>query len=70
VGAIEYVHNYIVQQRNKGKAVLLVSFELDEIMSLSDVIDVIFDGKIVSSMPGDQANENELGLMMAGGGKA
>ena len=70
VGAIEYVHNYIVQQRNKGKAVLLVSFELDEIMSLSDVIDVIFDGKIVSSLPGDQANENELGLMMAGGGKA
>ena len=69
VGAIEYVHNYIVQQRNKGKAVLLVSFELDEIMSLSDVIDVIFDGKIVSTIPGDQADENELGLMMAGGGK-
>ena len=70
VGAIEYVHNYIVQQRNKGKAVLLVSFELDEIMSLSDVIDVIFDGQIVCSIPGNQANENDLGLMMAGGGKA
>lgn len=70
VGAIEYVHNYIVQQRNKGKAVLLVSFELDEIMSLSDIIDVIFDGQIVCSIPGDQANENDLGLMMAGGGKA
>ena len=67
VGAIEYVHQYIVEQRNKGKAVLLVSFELDEIMSLSDVIDVIFDGKIVSSMPGSQATENELGLLMAGG---
>ena len=67
VGAIEYVHQYIVQQRNKGKAVLLVSFELDEIMSLSDVIDVIFDGKIVSSIPGGQADENELGLLMAGG---
>ncbi len=67
VGAIEYVHKYIVEQRNKGKAVLLVSFELDEIMSLSDVIDVIFDGKIVSSIPGDQADEKELGLMMAGG---
>ena len=67
VGAIEYVHQYIVEQRNKGKAVLLVSFELDEIMSLSDVIDVIFDGKIVSSIPGGQANENELGLLMAGG---
>ncbi len=69
VGAIEYVHQYIVGQRNKGKAVLLVSFELDEIMSLSDVIDVIFDGRIVSSIPGGQADENELGLMMAGGKK-
>ncbi len=67
VGAIEYVHNYIVQQRNKGKAVLLVSFELDEIMSLSDEIKVIFDGRIVSSIPGKDANENDLGLMMAGG---
>ncbi len=69
VGAIEYVHKYIVHQRNKGKAVLLVSFELDEIMSLSDVIDVIFDGKIVCSIPGREANENDLGLMMAGGKK-
>ena len=68
VGAIEYVHRYIVGQRNKGKAVLLVSFELDEVMSLSDRIDVIFDGRIVSSIPGKDANENELGLMMAGGG--
>ena len=67
VGAIEYVHKYIVEQRNKGKAVLLVSFELDEIMSLSDNIGVIFDGKIVSTIPGSQADENELGLMMAGG---
>ena len=45
----------------------MVSFELDEIMSLSDVIDVIFDGQIVSSIPGKEANENDLGLMMAGG---
>ena len=67
VGAIEYVHKYIVEQRNKGKAVLLVSFELDEIMSLSDTIDVIFDGKIVASVPGKGADENELGLLMAGG---
>ncbi len=69
VGAIEYVHKYIVDQRNKGKAVLLVSFELDEVMSLSDRIDVIYDGKIVGSVPGAQADEKELGLMMAGGGK-
>ena len=46
---------------------LLVSFELDEIMSLSDTIKVIFDGKIVDSIPGKLANENDLGLMMAGG---
>lgn len=67
VGAIEYVHRYIVEQRNKGKAVLLVSFELDEIMSLSDRIDVIYDGRIVGSMEGKDADENTLGLMMAGG---
>lgn len=67
VGAIEYVHKFIVEQRNKGKAVLLVSFELDEIMSLSDKIDVIFDGQIVKSIPGKDANENDLGLLMAGG---
>ncbi len=70
VGAIEYVHKYIVDQRNKDKAVLLVSFELDEIMSLSDKIDVIFDGKIVSSVAGSDADENQLGLMMAGGTRA
>lgn len=68
VGAIEYVHRYLVDQRNKGKAVLLVSFELDEVMSLSDRIDVIFEGKIVGSVDGDDADEKQLGLMMAGGG--
>ena len=67
VGAIEYVHKYLVEQRNKGKAVLLVSFELDEIMGLSDQIDVIFNGQIVGSVSGNEADENELGLMMAGG---
>ena len=67
VGAIEYVHKYLVDQRNKGKAVLLVSFELDEIISLSDRIDTIFDGKIVGSMAGKDADENTLGLLMAGG---
>lgn len=67
VGAIEFVHKYIVEQRNKNKAVLLVSFELDEIMSLSDRIEVIFDGQIAGSVAGKDADENELGLMMAGG---
>ena len=69
VGAIEFVHKYIVEQRNKGKAVLLVSFELDEIMSLSDRIEVIFDGRINGSMPGKGADEKELGFLMAGGKK-
>ncbi|MEG1458693.1 MAG: ATP-binding cassette domain-containing protein, partial [Acetivibrio sp.] len=68
VGAIEFVHKYIVEQRNKNKAVLLVSFELDEIMSLSDRINVIYDGKIVGEVSGSEANEKTLGLLMAGGG--
>lgn len=68
VGAIEFVHKYLVEQRNKYKAVLLVSFELDEIMNLSDRIEVIYNGKIAGSVSGEEADENELGLMMAGGG--
>lgn len=67
VGAIEYVHKAIVEERNKGKAILLVSFELDEILNLSDEIAVIFDGKIVSHKKASETNENELGLLMAGG---
>jgi simple sugar transport system ATP-binding protein len=67
VGAIEYVHRYIVDQRDAGKAVLLVSFELSEIMKLSDRVDVMFRGKIVGSVAGDRADQAALGLMMAGG---
>lgn len=67
VGAIEYVHKALVEERNKGKAILLVSFELDEILSLSDEIAVIFDGKIVSRKQASETNESELGLLMAGG---
>lgn len=69
VGAIEFVHRYLVEQRNKNRAVLLVSFELDEIMSLSDRIEVIFDGQITGSVSGRDADEKELGFMMAGGKK-
>lgn len=69
VGAIEFVHKYLVEQRNKGRAVLLVSFELDEIIDLSDRIDVIFDGKIQGEIAGKDADEKELGFMMAGGAK-
>ena len=67
VGAIEYVHHYIISQRDSGKAVLLISFELDEIMNLSDRIDIIYRGKIVGSVAGRDAVQAELGLMMAGG---
>jgi simple sugar transport system ATP-binding protein len=67
VGAIEYVHSYIVAQRDAGKAVLLVSFELQEIMNLSDRIDVMFRGRIAGSVSGDRADQAELGLLMAGG---
>lgn len=67
VGAIEYVHQHIVAQRDAGKAVLLISFELDEIMNLSDRIDVMFKGRISGSVEGSKAEINTLGLMMAGG---
>jgi simple sugar transport system ATP-binding protein len=70
VGAIEFVHKYLVEQRNKNYAVLLVSFELDEIMGLSDRIEVIFDGQITGSVPGKNADEKELGYLMAGGKRA
>ncbi len=67
VGAIEYIHSRIVEERNKGKAVLLVSFELDEIMSLSDRIAVMFSGEITGILNSKETNEHELGLLMAGG---
>lgn len=68
VGAIEYVHKALIEQRDRGKAVLLISLELDEIMNISDRIAVIYGGKIVGEMPADGADENEIGLLMAGGG--
>ncbi|WP_072725187.1 ABC transporter ATP-binding protein [Tepidibacter thalassicus] len=67
VGAIEFVHKALVEQRDKGKGVLLVSLELDEIMSVSDRIAVIYEGKIVGIIDSKDADENTLGLMMAGG---
>lgn len=69
VGAIEFVHKYLVEQRNKGRAILLVSFELDEIMGLSDRIGVIFNGQIVGQLSSEEADEYQLGLMMTGGKK-
>lgn len=67
VGAIEYIHDFLIEQRDKGKAVLLVSFELDEVMKVSDRIAVIFEGKISAILDAKDATERELGLLMAGG---
>ena len=66
VGAIEYIHKRIVEQRDKGKAVLLVSLELDEILSLSDRIAVITNGELIGIVEAKETNEQEIGLMMAG----
>lgn len=67
VGAIEYIHRRIVEQRDKGKAVLLVSLELDEILNLADRIAVIYNGELVGLVDAKTTNEHEIGLMMAGG---
>ena len=65
IGAIEYIHKRLIQLRDEGKAVLLVSVELDEIRSLSDRILVMFAGRIMGER-GPDATERELGLLMAG----
>ncbi len=66
IGAIEFIHRRLIEMRDAGKAVLLVSVELDEIMSLSDRILVMFDGHLVGEVTQADANERMLGLMMAG----
>jgi simple sugar transport system ATP-binding protein len=71
IGAIEFIHKQIIALRDQGKAILLVSVELDEIMSLSDRIAVMFDGQLMGFRDPETTNERELGLMMAGmNGKA
>ena len=69
VGAIEYIHNRLLEVRNKGKAVLLVSFELEEVMKLSDRILVMFEGEIVGELDPKTTSLQELGLYMAGAKK-
>ncbi|MEH7388676.1 ABC transporter ATP-binding protein [Bacillus sp. JJ1474] len=66
VGAIEFIHKRLIDQRDQGKAVLLLSFELDEIINVSDRIAVIYEGKIVAIVDPKQTTEQELGLLMAG----
>ena len=66
VGAIEYIHKKLIEQRDNGKAVLLVSLELDEIMNLSDRILVIYEGELVAELDPKETTIQELGLYMAG----
>ncbi len=68
VGAIEFVHRRLVEQRDAGKAVLLVSLELEEILSLSDRILVLYEGRIAAEFPPD-VSEEEVGIAMTGGGQ-
>jgi simple sugar transport system ATP-binding protein len=66
VGSIVYIHRRIVEQRDAGKAVLLVSLELDEILDLSDRIAVVNHGELVGIVDAKSTNEKEVGLMMTG----
>ena len=66
VGAIEYIHKQLIQKRDEGKAVLLVSLELDEVMNVSDRILVMYEGEIVGELDPKTTNVQELGLYMSG----
>jgi general nucleoside transport system ATP-binding protein len=68
VGAIEFVHRRLVEERDEGRGVLLVSLELEEILSLSDRILVMYEGRIVGEFP-PSATEEEIGIAMTGGGR-
>ena len=67
IGAIKYVHELLIEQRNKGKAVLLISLELDEILDISDTIAVIYNGEISNTFKQSEVDEKALGVLMAGG---
>jgi simple sugar transport system ATP-binding protein len=70
VGAIEYIHKELISERDAGKAVLLVSLELDEVLDVADRIAVMYEGEIMDTVLSKDTNENELGLMMTGSKKA
>jgi simple sugar transport system ATP-binding protein len=69
VGSIEFIHQRLLQARDKGKAVLLISADLEEILSISDRIAVMYEGQVVGTLEPAEATEERLGLMMTGGGK-
>jgi general nucleoside transport system ATP-binding protein len=66
VGATEYVHSQLLEQRARGAAILLISTELDEILALSDRIAVIYEGQIMGEMSREEADVNKIGMLMAG----
>ncbi|MGH2573134.1 MAG: ABC transporter ATP-binding protein [Actinomycetota bacterium] len=66
VGSIEYIHERIVEKRDEGTAVLIVSVELDEVMALADRIAVMYRGRIVATLPAETVTREQLGLLMAG----
>jgi simple sugar transport system ATP-binding protein len=66
IGAIEFIHNEIIKMRDEGKAIILVSVELDEILSLTDRVSVMFDGNLVGDRITRETNARELGLLMGG----
>ncbi len=66
IGAIEFIHSLLIAERDRGRAMLLVSAELAEIMALSDRILVMFEGRILADIPTERADEERLGLIMAG----
>src|SRR6185503_1497132 len=66
VGAIEFIHGQLIAERDRGCAILLISAELAEIMALSDRILVMYEGRILAEVPGGDADEQMLGLLMAG----
>ena len=66
IGAIEFIHQRLIDMRDKGAAILLVSVELEEVLSLSDRIVVMFDGNIVGEKINKDVTDRELGLLMAG----
>ena len=70
VGAIEFIHKTILAERARGKGVLIVSSELSELLALSDRILVMYAGRILAELAGDQMNEMEVGYWMAGGRRA
>ncbi|KLU62548.1 galactose/methyl galactoside import ATP-binding protein MglA [Peptococcaceae bacterium CEB3] len=67
VGAIEFIHSALIKHRDSGHSILLISFELDEIMNVSDRICVLYDGRIVAEFQQGEVDENGIGLLMAGG---